>query len=411
MPSAALRALLVLLILGIGLPAQAQRYQQYARAHVESVQVLGMGGSGVALSGPETAFFYNPAHFASADLFRTRVEILGAQAELSTKFFSDLDFFLDRVQPALEDGFEFPLSEEDRALFDDALAQGRRPTVGQAAVALPSVMVGLGPYGIGGGVFAHNTTRYRFEDNGAGVPVLDLFSQLDAIVALGGGMRVPGSNLSAGLTGKYVRRYIGYKNKDFLAIDPDDEQLYVINGSTVSFDLGLQYEDAVASLPGSLDLGLAVYDLVGGGFEYDLYDSIDFTGSGSENTREVERVLADFEDRDGSPSFRLGAAYRVPALVALSGLQDVSVALDYLSTSTSESSQPFLSKFRLGAQAKVAGLVALRAGVSQGYPTFGTGLHTPFFRLDYVFYGVEDGRLPGQLDRYNHLVQLRVGLF
>ena len=412
MPSPVYRLALALLIAGFSaLPAQAQRYGQYARAHVESVRVLGMGGSGVALDGPETAFFYNPAHFASVGLLRPRVEILGVRAQLNTKFFSDLAFFRDRVQPALEDGFSFPLTQEDRELFEDALVQGRRPTVGQAAAMLPSVMLGVGPYGLGGGVFAQNTTRYRFEDTGTGVPVLDLFSQLDAIVALGGGGRVPGSNLSAGLTGKYVRRYIGYKNKDFLAIDPDAEQVYIVSGSTIAFDLGLQYEDAVASLPGSLDLGLAVYDLVGGGFDYGYYDAIDLTGGGEEDAREVERILEAFEDRDGSPSFRVGAAYRVPALAALGGLQNVSVALDYVSRSTSESSQPFLSKFRLGAEARVAGLVALRAGVSQGYPTIGAGLHTPFFRLDYVFYGVEDGRLPGQLERYNHLLQLRFGLF
>ena len=411
MPSVLRLSLLLLLLGALSSPAQAQRYGQYARATVESAQVLGMGGSGIALAGPETAFFYNPAHFASADLLRTRVEIFGARAELNTKFFSDLSFYTDRVQPALEDGFAFPLSQEDRELFADALAQGRRPTVGQAAALLPSVMVGLGPYGVGGGVFAHNTTRYHFEDTGSGIPVLDLFSQLDAIVAIGGGGKIPGSNLSAGLTGKYVRRYIASKHKDFLAIDPDDEQLYVISGSTVAFDLGLQYEDAVASLPGSLDFGLAVYDLVGGGFDYGLYDSINLTGSGVEDEREVGRVLAAFEDRDGTPSFRLGAAYRVPAFASLSGLQDLGVALDYVSENTSESSQPFLSKFRLGGQATVAGVLALRAGISQGYPTVGAGIETRFFQLGYVFYGVEDGRLPGQLERYNHLVQVRFGLF
>ncbi len=412
MKNALLRFLPVLLFAAVlGLPAQAQRYEQYARATVPSSQVLAMGGAGVALSGPETAFFYNPAHFAQLGILKPRIEILGARAEISTKFFNDLSFFRDRVEPGFDEGFDLPLSQENRELFQDALAQGRRPTVGQAAVLLPSVMVALGPYGVGAGIFGRNTTQYSYEDNGSGIPVFDVFSQLDAMVVLAGGGTIPNTNLSAGLAGKYIRRYIGYKNEDFLSIDPDVEQVYVINGSTVSFDLGLQYTDAVHTLPGSLDFGLAVYDLVGGSFNYDLYDSINLTGSGDDDEGEITAVLADFADRDGTPSFRLGASYWVPGIPVLPVLGNVGVALDYVSRSTSESSQPFLSKFRLGGQATVAGILALRAGISQGYPTFGTGIETPFFRLDYVFYGVEDGRLPGQLERYNHLVQVRFGLF
>ncbi len=405
-------ALTLALAVVLSLPVHAQRYDQYARAAVPSSQVLGMGDAGVAFSGPETAFFYNPAHMASTGLLKPRIEILGIQGELNSKFFDDLSFLNDRVSPALDEGIDVPLTQENRDLFTDALAQGRRPTVGQAAALLPSVMVGIGNYAVGAGVFGHNTTRYRFEDNGTGIPVLDLFTQLDAIAAISGAAAIPTTNLSVGLTGKYVQRYIGSKNKDFLAIDPDNEQLYFVNGSTVSFDLGLQYTDAVATLPGSLDFGLAVYDLVGGNFTYDLYRALDLTGGEAEtDEREVQSIIDSFEGRDGEPTFRVGAAYRHSVIPSLPVLGDLGVALDYVSRSTSESEQPFLSKFRLGGQATVAGILALRLGISQGYPTFGTGIQTPFFRMDYVFYGVEDGRLPGQLERYNHLVQIRFGLF
>jgi hypothetical protein len=404
-------AFLLALALLLGLPAQAQRHEQYARATTPSAQVIGMGGAGVAVAGPETAFFYNPAHFAKLGLLRPRIEFLGVRAEASTKIFDDVDFFFDRVEPAIDDGIDYPLTQEDRALFVDALAQGARPTVGQAAVMAPSVMLTLGNVGVGVGVFGHNTTRYRFEDNGSGVPILDLFSQADAMAVVSGAVAVPNSKLAVGVAGKYARRFIGYKNQELIAIDPDDEQLYVIDGSTVTFDLGLQYTDTFGMLPGSLDFGLAVYDIVGGGFGYEEFRAIDLTGDDGEDLDELEAILAEFEDRDGAPSFRIGASYGVPALAALPALSDVDVALDYVSESTSESDQPFLSKFRLGGQATLAGVLALRAGVSQGYPTFGAGVETRFFRLGYVFHGVEDGRLPGQLERYNHLVEVRFGLF
>ncbi len=415
MSNSMLRPALLALAVLLCLPAQAQRYEQYARATVASSQVLGMGGAGVAYAGPETAFFYNPAHFARLGTVGPRIQILGAQGSLNSKFFGDLDFVRDRVVPELEDGIGdgpngLPTSEEFD-FFEEALDQGRRPTVGRAALLLPSVMMNIGPYGFGAGIFGRSTTRYRFENTGGGIPLLDLFSQNDAMVLLSGAAQIPTTNLSAGLTGKYVRRYIGYKNEDLLAINPDGEQLYVINGQTVSFDLGLQYTDAVATLPGSLDFGLAVYDLVGGGFEYEHFDSVALTGEGTDDEREIADILNDFTDRDGSPSFRLGASYRQTGIPSLPALGELGVALDYLSTSTSESDQPFLSKFRLGGQAMVLNLLAVRAGISQGYPTVGAGVHTRFFRLDYAFYGVEDGRLPGQLERYNHLIRMQFGLF
>jgi hypothetical protein len=406
-------ALLLALVAALGLPAQAQRYEQYARAAMPSAQVIGMGGAGVGLAGPETAFFYNPAHFAKLGLLRPRIEILGVRAEASTKIFEDVDFFFDRVEPAISegDGIDYPLDQDERDLFVDALAQGARPTVGQAAVMAPSVMFGVGNFGFGAGVFANTTTRYRFRDNGSGIPIIDLFGQGDAMAVVGAAAAIPTTNLSVGLTGKYVQRYIGYKFEELLAIDPDSEQLYVINGSTVTFDLGLQYTDVFGMLPGSLDFGLAIYDLVGGSFDYEEYRAIDLTGEDGDDPDELASILADFEDRDGNPSFRIGASYGVPRLAALPIFSDVDVALDYVSENTSESDQPFLSKFRLGGQATLAGFLALRAGVSQGYPTFGAGIETRFMQLGYVFYGVEDGRLPGQIERYNHLVQVRFGLF
>jgi hypothetical protein len=412
MMNVAFRLTPVLLLAAVlSLPAQAQRYEQYARATVPSAQVIGMGGAGVALAGPETAFFYNPAHFADLGRFGPRIEILGVRGEISTKFFDDLNFFRDRVEPALDAGIELPLSQESRDLFIDTFEQGRRPTVGQAAVMLPSVMIDLGSYGFGAGIFGRNATAYRFLDDGSGIPIIDLFSQVDAMAVVAGAAMVPNTNLSVGLAGKYAQRWIGYKNADFLEIDPDSEQLFIIDGSTVTFDLGLQYTDAVATLPGSLDFGLAVYDLVGGSFSYDEAGSIDFTGDNGEDPEELAEVIETFEDRDGTPSFRVGAAYGVPTLPAFPIVSDVDVALDYFSESTSESDQPFLSKFRLGGQATLAGVLAVRLGISQGYPTFGTGVETRFFQLNYVFHGVEDGRLPGQIERYNHLLQVRFGLF
>lgn len=393
-------------------PADAQRYGQYARATVAAPEVLGMGGAGVALAAPHGAFFYNPAHFARLGA-GVRANVLGARARLTSKFFDDVRFALDEVEPALQDGIAFPLTDAQRDLFDRALTQGARPTVGGGAVLLPSVMVGLGSYGLGAGLFATNTTRYHFEDAGAGVPLVDLFSQADAMAVVGGGAVVPGaallpgSTLAVGAVAKYARRFVGMKRASFLDVNPDGEAFYVVSGSTVAVDLGVHLADAVPTLPGRLDFGLALYDALGGAFDYAAYRTISVMGEEAEDPAEEAAILDALADRDGAAGVRLGAAYTFPGF---GPVKAPAVAVDWVSYGTSEYEQPALTKLRLGTQAGL-GPLALRAGLSQGYVTAGAGLHTRFFRLDYAFYGVEDGRLPGQLPRYNHLLQLRFGLY
>jgi len=407
MPLPRLFALAALCAL-LAAPAEAQRFTQHARAAVEAPQVLARGGAGVAFASPEAALFYNPAQLAHLSMSRPRVELLSVQGGASTKLFGDVGFIRDEVAPAIERGFESPLSDEDRALFERALDRGGRPTVGRAAVTLPQVTFRAGGIGISAGAFAANTTRYQFEDLGGGVPLLDLFSQADLIGAVGMGARLPESPLAVGVTGRYARRFIGYKHKDLLAMSPETEQLYVIGGQTVAFDLGFHAEDVSPELPGRLDVGFAVYDLIGGGFTYALERTVELTGEPRSADPELERVLAAFEERDGARSFRAGAAYHLGAVGPLRGAV---VAVDYLSASTSESAQPALSKLRLGAEARLAGFLALRGGLGQGYPAAGVGIETRFARIDYGFFGEEDGRLPGQLERFSHLLQVRIGLF
>jgi len=401
----------LLLACALAAPAEAQRYSQYARAAIEAPQVLARGGAGVALPSADAALFYNPAQLARLHGQRVRVEVLGVQTGINTAFFGDLNFLLDDVIPAVEDGLSFPLSSRDRALFDEALDRGRLPNVGRAAVALPHVTVPTAWGGVSGGVFAQSTTRYRFEDIGGGIPLLDLFSQADAIGAVGAAARVPGAPLAVGVTGRFARRGILFKHKDLLAFSQDAEEAYVIGGSTVAFDLGVHAANVAPTLPGRLDLGLALYDVVGGGFSYGLERRIELTGSGATNERELGQILDAFDGRDGRVSFRMGAAYHVQPLSALPGLRDLAVTADYVSASTSESQQPMLGHVRLGAEAQALGFLRMRAGLLGGYPSGGLGLESRYARLEYTLFGEEDGRLPGQLPRYNHLLHLRFGRF
>lgn len=390
-------------------PAEAQRLPQFARATVESPQVLARGGAGVAMPRAETALFYNPAQLARLHLQRPRIEILSSQGGVSTNFFGNVRFFMTDVLEAAKEGFSLPLSARERELFDEALERGRLATVGQAAASLPNITFSAGAASFAAGAFATNTTRFRFEDIGGGVPLLDFFSQADFIGAAGAATAIPSSPLAAGATVRVARRYLTSKLKDLLSMDPGREQLYVFSGTTVAVDLGLHALDVAPVLPGRLDFGVAAYDVVGGGFAYALDRTIALTGEGAVDQREVDRILASLEGRDGAMTFRAGAAYQM--LNLLGPTTNLTLAVDWFSGSTSESAQPPLAGVRMGAELDLGGALTLNAGIGQGYPSGGIALNLPVARVDYAFFGVEDGRVPGQLQRYSHLLRVRFGIF
>lgn len=403
-----MRLILLTLVLLLAVPAEAQRYQQHAYAGVESPEVLTRGGVAAALPSVETGLFYNPAHLARVAERRARVEVVGVQGGTNPKLFGDLDFLLDDVIPAVEAGFSVPLSAADRALFDDALDRGRLATVGRAAVMLPRVTARVQDVGVSAGLFSAATARYRFRDVGGGIPLLDLFAQNDVILAVGAGTLIPETPLAVGVTARHAWRTLAVKHKDLLAISPDAEVLPVLTATTLAFDVGVHATDLLPALPGRLDAGLTLYDLVGGGMSYEISRTIELTGSGSVSEREAARLAADYDGRDGAMSFRAGVAYH---LATLGPLATPSVGLDYVSASTSERDQSFLAHLRMGAEAGVYGPLRLRAGLSQGYPTFGAGVETRFVAFDYGFFGEEDGRQPGQLPRFSHQMRLRFGRF
>jgi hypothetical protein len=263
--------------------------------------------------------------------------------------------------------------------------------------------VGAGLFGVGG-------TRLRFSDAGAGVPYLDAFGQADVILPVSAAVVVPETPLAVGVTASYTRRRVAAKAAFLDTLGPDAEHLYVFAASNFSVDAGLHAADV---LPG-LDLGAAVYGLLGGGFDY-RYDGrrYDLSGHGGEDdAAEVAALEARFDGREGGPSFRVGAAYR-PALPDLPGVgrSGLTVAADYVSASTSEFVQPMSAHLRLGVHVALGAAFAVRTGLSQAYPSLGATVALRHVRLDYAFFGVEDGRYLGQLGRYNHQLQLRFGLF
>ncbi|MEX1055609.1 MAG: conjugal transfer protein TraF, partial [Rhodothermales bacterium] len=392
------------------LDASAQSYSQTARAFVQSPQALGMGDTGVAFTSRENVFFYNPAHLAHVAGLRPRISILGIRGSLSDNLFDQIAFYQDELEPAIDEGIDNLSNERQEELYDEAIALGRKRTFLNGDLLLPSVMMRVGDVGIGAGIFGHSMLRYRFEDAGAGVPLIDMNAIADLIIV--GSAAADLSNygvdgLTAGITGKIAQRWLTSKNK---ALDElsEDEDVYLLKGSSIGFDIGLLYDIDFVPLPGDLKLGFTAYDIIASDFDYKFNSNL------TENSADNQAVISEEEDYANetfglSPSFRIGAAYMFPGLSTLGILKNTGITLDYLWYSDPLIKQESLANLHVGAQAQLAFFVA-RAGLSQGYTTLGAGLHLGFMKIDYAFYGVEQGRYPGQLPGWNHTAQIAFGL-
>ncbi len=408
--------LLALMLAGSVVTADAQYFgalQQDARPVVEGLRVRAMGGAVAAAPLAETAFFYNPAHLARLDLSRPQITFIGAGASVSKAILEEYRFVRNELEPAIDEGLEeIRRDDYDRlvALYDRALELGRSQTVATLNAYGPSLQMKVSDNeSIGVGLFGTNSFRMQFADAGVGVPRLDAFNQLDVIVPVTGAYGIPNSPLAVGATASYTRRYLTAKGALLEELDADEEHLYVLKGSTMSIDVGIHAQDVMPNV----DIGAAVYQLLGGGFNYRHTSRIDLTGNnGPDDEVEIAQLEERFNARQTKPTYRIGAAYRVPLPPSTRAIVDkVTIATDYVSASTSEYDQTTGAHFRIGVGAEIGDMLSVNSGYSQGYPSFGASLSMRVVQLEYAYFGIEDGRSPGQLGRFNHQIQLRFGLF
>ena len=404
--------LLIVIVATTTKAARAQNNQFTERSFVPSPVVLGMGDAGVALSGWEQAFFYNPAHLPRTP---SHFSVFGLQGATTRSLDDHIHFLNQDVPPAISKKND--LSTEALAELErEASALGRQPSRGFGSVLLPSFVYSPGALAVGGGLFTKTAVNYRIEHGSAGVPSAWLLSRTDlmALLSVGLDLRVIGLNgLSVGVTGTQTRRFLAFKNKPLLQFE-QDEQAVLLEGGTFQLDAGLTYRlPGLGSLPGTVRLGAALYDFLDEGYEYttggaarlpflnEIVDEPDVNGGGPA-FQEVQRAYDLFVLR---PSYRVGAAYQLSSLFFL---EDVGLAVDY--QGYGEGEQGKLARIHAGIRAGLFGPVHVRGGVSSGYPSGGLGLDFGSVHVDYSLHGMEEGRRAGQLHSYVHTARVLVRL-
>lgn len=365
------------------------------------------GGAVAALPTMESPFSSNPAHITTRGF---TLNVLGATVGVGGNPRESYDFYDQQLGPAIERGLDTLPNDSLAMLYRDAIAIGSESKTADLAVLAPSVRFLAGPVGIGISAYARATSRARLVDGGAGIPQIDAYGQGDVAVPVVVGLDVGQVTdalpfgLSVGARATYLQRRVTAKSAPVDALDPDNEKVYVLLGKTVRMGVGLYATDV--AVPG-LDLGAELSN-IGGAVGYEFDRSITIEGNGADDAAEIARLRERFDGRQPDAVVRVGAAYRLPVDL-MPGLSGAAVGLDYTSATTADLDQSFQAGLRGGARIRVAGVLDLRAGFSQGMPSAGIGLGTRVTRLEYATYGVEDGRLLGQAQRRNHVVQIRLG--
>jgi hypothetical protein len=400
--------LAVLLAATLAVDVQAQNPRRTERAFVSSPAALGMGDVGVARPFETSSFFYNPAHAPHSG---STIRALGVQGALSNQVRDQVRFYNDRVSPAVDRGLDNLPPDELRSLYTDALSVTATPSQGRAGLLLPAVTRQVGDLvGVGGGLFAKTDGSMQFSNAGLGIPQVTLVSRSDFIGAVSVGTEVPGTGLSLGTTLKYTKRYLSYKNKP-LDTFSSDEQVLLLEGTNIGADLGVLYEVPLLPLPGTVTVGLSLYDLLHTGYNYDVYGTasdIPLVGAFVPGSGKLDVARVDAEVALAKRQFNLEQSYRFGAAYTLDGvgpLTDLAVAIDYLGYGSPEVNQSFLAQMHLGARATLVRVLDVRAGLGQGYPSAGAGLNLGVVHLDYAIHAFEEGRTPGQLSNWVHTAQ------
>lgn len=321
-----------------------------------SVRGMAMGGAYTSVAQGIDSLFYNPASLADVKGFNLNLlNASGAATEPDDTILNSLEGLTDpsTIGQSLQDLYGKPLSAG---------------VGGRAGLTLPG-------FGVAG--FAHSDLSLTV--NNPVIPDLDVNSILDAGVAIGFAKK-PNKFMNFGIVLKQVTRY-GDRNK--------------FTAASVS----------------TLDPQLITDALDKKGTGYGVDAGLDITFGGKNLTYKSSIVAKDIGDTSfhknnnsfGPPPTQKFELIHSESLIYDVGFASLTLAADYRHALKEEVSTA--RKLHLGIELSLP-LIDLRAGLNQGYMTYGAGINLGIFRVDATSYGVEIGERAGQQEDRRYMVQL-----
>ncbi len=333
------------------------------------VRPLGMGNAFAAIADDENAAFYNPAGLSFVE--EGRVEILNPKIDVST---NTLDFQRDASN----------LKSGDTVAAVDLM----RKYIGKHQHLAVDVFPNYTRHNFEIGGLAR--VKLSAEVNSPSYPVLqaDLKTDMGVVLAVAHGFM--DDHLRAGVTLKYLQHKRFFK--EFTAVDIASQNTsYNFNdnvktSSKFGADLGLTY--AFENEAWKPRVALVVQNL--GDMNFGDYQATS-TSPVVANTYKQQVNLGAAVTRD----FWITKAL---------------LAVDYNDISGNVGTDKDKGKrLHMGVELKFPKILALRAGLKQGYMTFGAGLNFWLLKLDYAYYKEEVGAYAGQREDARHVIELSMG--
>lgn len=381
-----LTSLITFLILNLPLYAQEPTIRQYPYLY-KSPRAMGMGGAYIAIGGRTDAVFYNPAALSNMPEKNWEINLLGLSGEIGKNvldFVSDLSDAFD-TGDLDRDGDE---GDDQLVAVNDVLAKYRGKNLHLGIADWSSIGRNQGSWAMAVGGIARlrldAMTHQGFGSNG----LLEINSDLigGGIVSLSIGL---GKGFYGGLGIKALHResLVHSFTARELVEKQDNLDKYITeelrkSGNAIGFDLGMLYKFYQDSWlrPSA---GLSIMNI--GDLKFGEAGKIPMTVNIGAS---INPEIPVFD------SFTFGIDY-----------------VDILNNYKEDKDIP--KRLRLGGELylldrKLMSL-GLRAGLYQGYATFGADLRLLLFTVSYVTYAEEVGAYAGQDSDRRHLVFFNVG--
>ncbi len=358
-----MKKVVLTLILLMALPSFAAASEM--NHFFEGVRPLGMGGAFTAVADDENALFYNPAGLAKVESWG--MALANPLIESSE---SNLEFYEDY------DDTDTDSTAEVLNLLRDYMGQNSH----FRGAVFPHVVMknfAIGILGQGKGNIKIDNPAY---------PELNVEAMVSVSGHMGYSFSLLEEKLLVGVGAKYMS--VGFLNQSYTADDiasstfDDDLEDDLLEGSGFGFDLGVMYK---LPLPLKPTLGLTVLN-VG---EVDLAD--------------------DAGGAVGTLPQQINAGVSVATEFGEEGWIEVIGAADYMDiTNELSEDDDMYKRLHFGVEAKIP-VIAVRAGIYQGYGSFGATVDFKLIKLDYANYASEVGSYAGSNADRRHVVQLSLG--
>jgi hypothetical protein len=331
-----------------------------------SIPAMGMGGAFTTYPRDATVTLTNPALLNRSDFHFTLISVpvrIGDEAKDIFTFFNNNADSLSNLANLSKPGQQ-QISDDIRPIDDKWINIGSNPFMG---FTLPGINLGLAIYS--------NIVAAVKVDQGVMIPAAGLKGYVVAGISIGKGFAVSGWESGAAIR-YYQRAALSPKRISAKDVGSGKDIANEWKSELTDIESGIGLDAGVIrSISEKTDVAVTVQDLVG--------------------------------LRDGwvKPNLITGIAYKpVKNMILCADMNDwfntQGVALFQKLDMGAEYRLPFYKRWLGG--------IDLRAGVHQGYPTFGFGLKLLVINLDYAYFGMEGGNKPGQIMEYSHRLGVSV---